>query len=67
MLDAVTVHNCLRGIQFPASPAEIGEQAMQNGDNCPSEIVADLRQVPFRLYQSEHEVAARAGGPPEST
>jgi len=66
MIDKETVHNCLKGIEFPADAEDIGERAMDNNDGCPSEIVAELRQLPSQLYKSEHEVAEKAGGPPRT-
>jgi hypothetical protein len=66
MTDKDTVHDCLNGIAFPVNPWEIGVRAMANGQHCSSELVDDLRQLPLQLYQSDQEIAAKAGGPPES-
>jgi Protein of unknown function (DUF2795) len=67
MIDRDTVHNCLKGIQFPADAEAVGERAMDNSDSCPSEIVAELRQLPSQLYRSETEVATKAGRPSPSS
>ena len=66
MTDTDSVHDCLKGIAFPASPWEIGARAVANGQHCTSELVDDLRQLPVQLYRSDQEIATKAGGPPES-
>lgn len=59
MIDKSTLDRCLEGISFPAGSDEIAECA--TGNSCPSEALAELRDLRVSTFRSEDDVRCHLG------
>lgn len=59
MVDKSTLDSCLTGISFPADSDVILDCA--SGNDCPSDVTAQLRSMPSHTFRSEEEMLCRLG------